>query len=70
MARRKEVEDLVRVTLNLYETDYQQMLALHPNIGAAKAIRQLVRNYLARVAESKLRRMETLETEIDFDRDI
>ena len=66
MARRKEVRPLIRVTLNLYEEDYTRMLDLHPNIGAAKAIRQLVHNYLIRVDERSVQRLETLETEIDL----
>lgn len=46
---KKEIEPIVKVTLNLYERDYLRMKALHPTLGPAKAIRALVRSYVARI---------------------
>ena len=45
--RRREDFPLTKHTLNLYEGDYERLQALFPaRIGAAKAIRDLVRHYL------------------------
>lgn len=67
MPVRKESEDLVRVTLNLYERDYERLKELHPTIGAAKAIRQMVRNYLTRLdrQSAAAAMVPTLEIELE-----
>ena len=46
---KKEIEPIVKVTLNLYERDYSRLKALHPTLGPARAIRALVRSYVGRI---------------------
>lgn len=51
MAGKKEVEPLVRVTLNLYEADYATMQLAYESIGAQVAIRRIVRAHVQRLHE-------------------
>lgn len=51
MPRKREVEDLEKVTLNLFKGDFKTLQDLHPYIGAGKAIRTLVRKHILTVKE-------------------
>jgi len=51
MAGKKEVEPLVRVTLNLYESDYHVMQAVYDSIGPQVAIRRIVRAHVQKLNE-------------------
>lgn len=45
----KSDEELTKHTLNLFAGDYEELRDLHPDTGAAVAIRLLIRTYLAQV---------------------
>jgi glucan phosphorylase len=51
MANRKEIEPLVKVTLNLYERDYDALRVAYEVIGATVAIRRIVRAHVAKLNE-------------------
>lgn len=51
MTRKREVEDLEKVTLNLFKGDFHILQDFNPRIGAAKVIRLLVRKYIQEVKE-------------------
>jgi hypothetical protein len=63
--RRKEDRPLQKVTLNLFDGDYNQMQSLYPRAGAGKIIRELVRRHL-RDNESRHNR-PTSDLAIDLD---
>ena len=44
--KRREDFPLMKVTLNLYDGDFQRLQALYPRIGASKVIRTLVHSHL------------------------
>lgn len=68
MPKRKESEPLVKVTLNLYARDWTELQRLHPVIGASKALRTILRNYISSVEAKVARATEpTLASEIDVD---
>lgn len=41
-------EDLQKHTLNLYRGDYEKIQQLYPDLGAARAIRHIIRQFLDR----------------------
>lgn len=51
MAGKKEVEPLQRVTLNLFQSDYETMQLAYNEIGAQKAIRNIVRAHVQRLRQ-------------------
>lgn len=67
MPRRKEAEPLVKVTLNLYRRDYERMHEIFATVGAAKAIRALVRQHVLKVDTARARASEPLVRELDID---
>lgn len=46
MARKKSLEPLVRITINLYEDDYIKLEELFPSMGKQVAIRTIIRKYI------------------------
>lgn len=54
-----EREDLTKHTLNLYSGDYLKIQELWPDIGAARVIRQIIRQFLEK--------LETTPAHIDID---
>jgi len=44
--KRREDFPLMKVTLNLYDGDFQKLQALYPRLGASKVIRVLVHHHL------------------------
>lgn len=48
MAQRKSAEPLVKVTLNLFETDYFFIQEFSPNKSTSETIRMLCRAYVMR----------------------
>ncbi len=68
MPKKREVEPLVKVTLNLYREDYEKMHVLYAQTGAAVAIRALLRQHIQRV-ETRVAQLPTerLVAEIDLD---
>ena len=44
-----DIEDLTKHTLHLFAGDYARLQENHPEIGAAKVIRHLVRHHLNKV---------------------
>jgi hypothetical protein len=67
MPKKREVEPLVKVTLNLYRSDYEKMHTLYASTGAAVAIRALLRQHVQRV-ETRVAQIPTerLVAEIDI----
>lgn len=51
MAGKREVEPLVKVTLNLYERDYAALQVAYEVIGATVAIRRIVRAHVMKLNE-------------------
>jgi hypothetical protein len=51
MVGRKEVEPLQRVTLNLFQTDYEAMQVAYNVIGPQKAIRNIIRAHVKRLRQ-------------------
>lgn len=49
MPAKREAEPLVKVTLNLFASDYERMQQLYIATGAAKAIRAVIRAHVQRV---------------------
>lgn len=64
MPAKKESEPLVKVTLNLYASDYAQMQLLYQATGAAKAIRAVIRTHVQRV---EARAAQTIGTVSELD---
>jgi hypothetical protein len=56
--RRKEDFPIQKVTLNLYHGDFEELRALHPRVGAAKVIRELVHAHIARVKDEQAARTD------------
>ncbi len=46
---RKSKDDLQKHTLHLNAGDYAKLQELHPEVGAAQIIRQLVRSYIKKI---------------------
>lgn len=51
MPNKREIEPLVKVTLNLYESDYHMLQAAYEVIGATVAIRRIVRAHVMKLNE-------------------
>jgi len=68
MPKRREIEPLVKVTLNLYRSDYEKFQVIYRQSGAAVAIRALVRQHVQKV-ETRIAQTtdEKLIAEIDID---
>jgi len=49
--KRREDFPLMKVTLNLYDGDFQKLQALYPRIGASKVIRVLVHSHLKDISD-------------------
>lgn len=49
--RRRENEPLQKHIVNLFEGDFGKMQALHPRLGASKAIRMIVRGHIKKAEE-------------------
>jgi hypothetical protein len=67
MPRKREPEPLVKVTLNLFERDYQRMHELYATTGASVAIRALVRAHVQRLEAKIAQSNDTLVAEIDIE---
>lgn len=48
---RKETQEMEKVTLNLFKGDFAKLRELHPQLGAGKAARVLVRSHIQKVEE-------------------
>lgn len=71
MSRRRESEPLTKITMNVYERDYERMKALYPKAGATVAIRQLIRSHVMKVeAKTAAALDETLVSELEVDVDV
>ena len=51
MAGKKEVEPLVRITTNLYESDYSILKLAYETIGAKVAIRRIVHAHVQKLRQ-------------------
>lgn len=49
MAKRKEERPIKKVTLNLYDGDFERLAELYPRMGAGKVIRLLVDSHIRKV---------------------
>lgn len=47
--RRKEDHPLQKVTLNLFEGDFERLQTLYDRLGAGKVVRTLVRSHLRKI---------------------
>lgn len=46
MARRKEDMPIKKVTLNLFDEDWEKLQIWHPELGASKVVREIVHAYI------------------------
>lgn len=60
--RRKEDRPLQKVTMLLFEGDFTRLQILHPDIGASKVVRKLIRQHLSTVDK----KLETMQLTFDF----
>lgn len=68
MTRRRESEPLKKITLNVYERDYERMQLLYPKAGATVAIRQLIHSHVMKVeAKTAAKLDESLVDELEVD---
>jgi hypothetical protein len=68
MARRKEIEPLKKITLNVYARDWERMGILYPKVGPSAATRQLLRAHVMRVqAKAAAQTDDHLVQELDVD---
>lgn len=65
MPRRKEIEELKKHLVNLYEGDYEKLQVLHPRLGASKAIRLMVRAHIQRVEEAQAQNAKPVQLDLD-----
>lgn len=65
--RRREDFPLRKHTLNLFDGDFARLQELHPRLGAAKAVREIVRAHIKRAEERAAQRATPLETDEDID---
>lgn len=63
--RKKEDHPIQKVTLNLYEGDFQRLATLFPKAGASKIIRTLVRKFIVQVEESHQQSVAPIPIEIE-----
>ena len=47
---RKSKDALQKHTLQLFEGDYAKLQDLHPEVGAAAVIRQIIRQYILKIS--------------------
>ena len=67
MARRKESEELTKITLNVFARDYARLRVLYPpEIGPQRVIRALVRAFIQRV-DAKATAEEVLVPELKLE---
>lgn len=67
MGKRRSAEPLVKVTLNIFERDYDRLKELYDLQGATVAIRAIVRHHVSRVEKRIAESNEVLVSEIDID---
>lgn len=53
MSRRKEVEDLQKVTLNIFKADHKWLADQYPRMGWSKALRHILRKHRAQLEAAK-----------------
>lgn len=54
-----ESEELTKVTLLLFKSDYERVMELAPRMGGSAAIRTIVRDYVARLTRPSLSEVES-----------
>jgi hypothetical protein len=59
--KRREDFPLMKVTLNLYDGDFQQLQSLYPRLGASKVIRVLVHSHLKEIHSKAVNRIKEEE---------
>lgn len=57
--RRQEREPLSKHCVNLFKGDFESLQELHGQIGAGKAIREIVRGHIARAKEAAAQKVQT-----------
>jgi hypothetical protein len=62
--KRNEKAPVEKMTVRLYNGDYRRLAELHPNLGANKVIRELVRQHIQRI-ESKVGPAPEIKENID-----
>lgn len=62
--RRKESRPIKKVSLNLFEDEFQKLRELHPRLGAGKVIREMVTAYLKRIEEEAAKKTAEVPTVI------
>lgn len=68
MAKRKETAKIAKVTLNLYESDWEFLKEQHSRIGAGKAVRMIVQGHVERLRKTIAERqppVKGLEVEME-----
>ena len=58
--KRKEDRPITKHTLNLYAGQLDKLQELHPRLGAAKVIRELIGDYLRRIDEGAQQKFEPI----------
>jgi len=59
--KRREDFPLMKVTLNLYDGDFQRLQSLYPRLGASKVIRVLVHSHLKDINDKAVSRIKEEE---------
>lgn len=67
MTRRREIEPLQRITVNVYERDYRRLGELYASFTPAKIIRSLIRIHLQKYDRLRAEEVEELIPEIEID---
>lgn len=66
MAKKKERFPLQKVTVKLFEGDFQEMAGLYPKTGANKIIRELIHRHIAVAKEMAQKQVGAL-AQLDID---
>lgn len=65
MSLRKESEELLKVTLNVYATDWKWMQETYLKVGASRATRQILRAHRQKV-QAKIKSLPKTNLEVEL----
>jgi hypothetical protein len=65
--RRKEDLPIKKVTLNLFEDDWEKLQLWHQNLGASKVVREIIHAYVKANEEKFNQKVETVQLPINIE---
>jgi len=65
--QRKAQFPILKVTLNVYEEDWEKLKILHPKLGPSRVTRELIRAHIRRIEEKQ---NQSSLSQIDLDNSI